>query len=100
MKEKISGRLPLAACRLKLAARGLPLVACGLQLAARNRLSLGALDKMLSVLVMKGRYVYGKIFGYKFFSAGHMLHSRLKVANSSCSLCIRCFVLEPDIVCW
>ena len=92
MKEKILGSLPLAACRLKLAARGLPLVACGLQLAARRlklaacsfrslaldacSLSLGALDKMLSVLVMQGRYIHGKIrISCALLSAGHMLHS-------------------------
>ena len=42
MKEKLFGSLLLAACRLKLVARGLPLVACGLQLAARNCLALAA----------------------------------------------------------
>ena len=69
MKEKLFGSLLLAACRLKLVARGLPLVACGLQLAARNRLSLAACSS-------KPRTINVKIIGHPdLLSAGHTLHS-------------------------
>ena len=75
MKEKLFGSLLLAACRLKLVARGLPLVACGLQLAARNSLPLGALDKTLRVLRVEPGGIHGKVIRHKFFSVGHTLHS-------------------------
>ena len=99
MKEKILGSLPLAACRLTLVARGLLLAARRLKLAARS-LSLGALNEAFTILRVECCAVHGKVIGHKFLSAGHMLHSRLKAANSSCSPGIHCFVLAPGTSCW
>ena len=99
MKAELFGSLPLVACSLTLVALGLLLAAWSLKLAACS-LTLGPQNEALTILRVECSDIHAEVIGNKFLSAGHMLHSRLKAANRTCSHRMRCLASAPGTVCW